>query len=264
MRYISCILILLILIGCVPVTDKFVNDGSLPDRTNSIDILRDDIVKYGGVTITNNVIVVGRVTSADSEDNFYGSVVVEDESGAVEVMVGTSNLEALYPEGLCVALYLQGCYADYSRGVLQVGSEAPEYEYYRVGNLMSPQRRDSVIRRSFDVRPIAPMECTIAELHRSMCGRLVKIKGVALDDSSSIDALTGEGLSRAIWRGYSMFRDAQGDSIAVYTSDYARYAEHRIPTDSVDIVGILQWDKYRASEECYYLKMRYEADCTLR
>lgn len=263
MRYILYIPIILILIGCQRVTDKFVIDGTLPAPTCDIAALRNDIVKVGGVTILDNVIVVGRVTSSDGDDNFYGSLVVEDESGAVEVMVGTSNLAARYPEGVLIALRLKGCYADYSRGVLQVGSEAPEYEYYRVGNLMSPERVDNVVVRSLDVKPIEPLQTTIAELRSSMCGRLVKLYGLCLMDSSSVDAIDGEELGRAIWCGYSMFRDSSGDTIAIYTSDYARYAEHRIPTDSVNIVGILQRDKYRSGKECYYLKMRYETDCTL-
>ena len=263
MRYRLYILILFILIGCQRITYKFVIDGELPIPNCYISTLRDNIVRVGGVTIRDNVIVVGRVTSSDSEDNFYGSLVVEDESGAVEVMIGSSNLTARYPEGLLVALRLKGCYADYSRGVLQVGSEAPEYEYYRVGNLISPERVDDVVVRSLDVEPIQPMQTSIAELQSSMCGRLVELRGLSLMDSSSIDTLVGEELSRAIWRGYSMFRDACGDTIAIYTSDYARYAEHRIPHDSVNIIGILQRDKYRGGSECYYLKMRYEADCTL-
>ena len=263
MRYILYIPIILILIGCQRVTDKFVIDGELPIPNCYISTLRDNIVRVGGVTISNNVVVVGRVTSSDSEDNFYGSLVVEDESGAVEVMIGSSNLTARYPEGLLIALRLKGCYADYSRGVLQVGSEAPEYEYYRVGNLISPERVDDVVVRSLDVEPIEPIQTSIAELRSSMCGRLVELRGLSLMDSSSIDTLYGEELSRAIWRGYSMFRDACGDTIAIYTSDYARYAEHRIPHDSVNIIGILQRDKYRGGSECYYLKMRYEADCTL-
>ena len=226
-------------------------------------MLREDIVGTGGVVITQDVVVVGRVTSADSEDNFYGSVVVEDESGALELMIGTSNLSARYPEGLRVALRLRGCYADYSRGVVQVGSRAPEYEYYRVANLASQQRVDEVVVRSLDVEPIAPLQTTIAGLQRSMCGRLVELRGLGLMDSSSIDTHAGEELNRAVWEGYSMFRDARGDSIALYTRDYARYAEKRIPTDSVSIVGILQWDSYREGDECYFLKMRYEADCTL-
>lgn len=263
MLRICTILIMIMLIGCQRVTDKFIIEGDLPLSTNSIATLRDGIVKSGGVTITDDIIVVGRVTSADSEDNFYGSLVVEDESGAVEVMIGTSNLTARYPEGLLVALNLMGCYTDYSRGVLQVGSESPEYEYYRVGNLLSPERVDSVVVRSLDVEPIVPTHTTIAELHRSMCGRIVQVRGLCLVDSSSIDTLAGERLDRATWQGYSMFKDGDGDSIAVYTRDYARYAEHRIPIDSVNIVGILQWDSYREGEECYFLKMRYEADCTM-
>lgn len=262
MRHALSILMMFFLIGCNKAADKFVIDGTLPTRTNNIAILRESIVKYGGVVIGEDVVVVGRVTSADVEDNFYGSLVVEDESGALEVMVGTSNLSARYPEGLRVALRLKGCYADYSRGVLQVGAQAPQYEYYRVDNLASPERVDSVVVRSLDVEPITPLSTTIAELCSSMCGRLVKIRGLGIADSSSIDTLQGERLERAIWGGYAMFRDACGDTIAVYTRDYARYAKHHIPSDSVDIVGVLQRDKYREGDECYFLKMRYETDCT--
>ena len=264
MRHILSTIMIFVLIGCHKVTDKFVFEHSLPVSTNSIAHLRDSYVGVGGVTIVDNVVVVGRVTSTDSEDNFYGSVVVEDESGAVEVVIGTVNLDADYPLGLRVALRLQGCYADYSRGVLQVGSKPSVYDYLSVGNLASPERVDSVVLRSVDVEPIVPHQTTIADLQGSMCGRLVEIQGLMLMDSSSVDTLAGEDLSRAVWRGYSMFRDAVGDTIAVYTRDYARYAEHRIPADSVNIVGILQRDKYRGGEECYYIKMRYEADCTMR
>ena len=256
-------ILLFTLIGCQKVADKFVIEGSLPAATNSIATLRNEIVRLGGFVIEEDIVVVGRVTSSDSEDNFYGSVVVEDSSGAVEVMIGTSNLTARYPEGLLVALRLRGCYVDYSRGVLQVGSEAPKYESYRVGNLLSPQRVDSVVVRSGDVEPIAPRQTTIAQLRGSMCGSLVQLRGLSLVDSSTIDTLAGEQLSRATWGGYAMFKDAAGDSIAVYTSPYARYAEHRVPEDRVNIVGIVQWDNYRDGDECYFLKMRYEADCTL-
>ena len=263
MLRICTILIMTMLIGCQRVTDKFVIEGKLPEASNIIASLRDDIVMAGGFTISEDIVVVGRVTSADSEDNFYGSLVVEDGSGAVEVMIGTSNLTARYPEGLLVALRLMGCYADYSRGVLQVGSQIAEYDYPSVGNLASLERTDEVVVRSLDVEPVKPLRTTISELNGTMCGRLIEVCGLSLNDSSSIDTLAGEGLDRAKWQGYSLFKDAKGDSIAVYTRDYARYAEHRIPTDSVNIVGILQRDSYREGEECYILRMRYEADCTL-
>lgn len=263
MLRIYTILMMTMLIGCQRVADKFVYEEQLPTVTNTIASLREDVVMAGGFTITDDIVVEGRVTSSDIEDNLYGSLVVEDDSGAVEVRIGSVNLSARYPEGLLVALRVMGCHADYSYGVLQIGSEAPEYEMYGVGNLASPERVDAVVVRSADVKPIEPQQCSISELRRTMCGRLVEVRGLCLTDSSSIDTLAGEGLDRARWQGYSLFKDARGDSIAVYTLDYARYAEHRIPTDSVNIVGILQWNSYRDGEECYLLRMRYEADYTL-
>ena len=263
MRHILSITVIFLLIGCQRVTDKFVMEGDIPAPTNTISQLRDIYVGVGGVTLSEDIVVVGRVTSADSEDNFYGSLVVEDESGAVEVVIGTPNLEADYPLGLRVALQLLGCYADYSRGVLQVGSRVSESERFRVGNLASPQRVDAVVRRSGDVAPVVPQQMAIADMRGSMCGRLVEVRGLRLMDSSSIDTLAGEELDRAVWCGYSMFRDSRGDTIAVYTRDYARYAEHRIPSDSVNIRGILQRDGYRGGDECYYIKMRYEEDCSI-
>ena len=263
MRCSLAILIISMLIGCQKVTDKFVLEDDIPLRTTSIALLQSRYVGVGGVVLEDDIVVVGRVTSADSDANFYGSMVVEDESGAVEVVMGTYNIEADYPPGLRVALCLKDCYADYSRGVLQVGAKAKEYDRFKVGNLASPQRIDEVVRRSDDVAPVVPERYDIASLHRGACGRLVEVRGLRLADSSSIDTLAGEELARAVWRGYAMFKDSAGDSIAVYTRDYARYAERRIPQDSVNIVGILQWDAYRGGEECYYLKMRYEEDCTL-
>ena len=263
MRLAAYIILIFILVGCHGATDKPIITPAVPESTNTIAQLRDRIVGIGGVGITNDVVVGGRVVAADGENNNYGSIIVEDDSGALELMIGLSYLEAVYPVGLYVSLRLKGCYADYSRGVLQVGRKAPEYEHYAVGNLASWVECDKVVVRSVDVAPVEPMPLTIPECRTNMCGRLIEIRGLRLVDSSSVDTLAGDELGRAIWEGYSMFKDRNGDSIAVYTRSNARYAKFRIPTDSVSIVGTLQRDSYRGGKECYYLKMRYERDCSI-
>lgn len=263
MRLVAYITLISILVGCHGATDKPIIIPDVPARTNTIAQLRDNIVGVGGVDIREEIVVGGRVVAADGENNNYGSIVVEDECGAIEVMIGLPYLEAIYPVGLYVALRLKGCYADYSRGVLQVGRRRPDYEYYSVGNLAYWSECDKVIARSKDVAPVEPMPLTISECRQNMCGRLIKIQGLRLVDSSSVDTLAGDDLRRAIWEGYSMFKDRNGDSIAVYTRPDARYAKLRIPSDSVTIVGTLQKDSYRGSDECYYLKMRYERDCSI-
>lgn len=263
MRFASLIALVFIFVGCQRATDTPIITPHVPEVNTTIAMLRRDIVGVGGVDIWDNIVVGGRVVSADSEGNYYGSIVVEDGSGAVEVMLGMANLESIYPVGLYVALRIYGCYADYVRGVLQIGVKQPQYEYYGVGYLSSREECDRVVVRSTDVDVVEPMTTRISEFSETMCGRLVRVRGVKLMDSSSVDTLAGDVLESAVWRGYSLFKDAQGDSVALYTSSYAQYSNMRIPQDSVTIVGVLQRDSYRGGAECYYLKMRYATDCTI-
>jgi hypothetical protein len=65
---------------------------------------------------------------------------------------------------------------------------------------------------------------------------------------------------QGIWNGYQIFTDDNGQNIAVYTSEYADYAQKPLPSTSVSITGILQYGKVEG-EEYYIIKMRDEKDC---
>ena len=109
---------------------------------------------------------------------------------------------------------------------------------------------------------LSPARLRIAELEKLMCGRLVEIDSLCLCASTSIDTLKGERLEDARWSGYSLFRDSRGDSIAVRTRSYARFAEQSIPRDTISLRGIVEWGSYYGTNECYHIVMRYEDDCS--
>lgn len=252
---------LMMLVGCNNSADKSHITSHLDMATTSIASLREG-VGHSGATIYEDIVLRGRVTSSDSADNIYHRIYVEDDSSAVEVLMGVNLLDALYPEGLDVALHLKGCRVGYHRGVLQVGMEAIGGDSNGVGYIDSREGIDRVVRRGVDVEPRVPLDVEIASLCDDMCGRLVRIRGVVAVASSSIDTLAGETLDDAVWRGNALFKSLSGDSIAVYTSSSARYADARLPLSVLDITGILEWGKYGASsKECFHLKMRYEEDC---
>lgn len=254
----------LLFVGCYNSADKVVvSNNELPQRTTTIEQLRTSVGNKAYYPIDEDVVIVGRVTSSDSDDNFYGSIVVEDQSSAIEVMVGLNTLSATYPEGLLVALRLNGCMAGLRRGVLQVGADDDTGTAGDILALGTREAAERVIVRSTDVEPIAAQTTTIAELRKEMCGRLLRIEHLTLHSSTSIDTLAGENIADAQWQGYSYFFDNNGDSIAVYTSSYARYADTRIPTQPQAITGILQYAKYNGGKECYQLKMRYGTDATV-
>ena len=257
----TIILLLLTLVGCYNSTDKSHIMPTLHDPTTTIAALRKN-VGVRGTTITEDIVLRGRVTSSDAEDNIYRSIFVEDDTAAVEVLLGLSSLDAHYPEGLEVALHIKGCRLDYLRGVLQVGSEAIGGGMNTVDYINSREGADRVVRRGSDVTPREAMQVDITDLSEDMCGRLVRIDGVMAAHSTSIDTLEGQTMADALWRGSALFKTADGDSIAVYTSNYARYADAPLPLSEVSLTGILEWGAYgRSSEKCYHITMRYEDDC---
>lgn len=232
--------------------------------TTTIEHLRTRIVGSGGVVLRDSITVSGCVISSDADDNFYRTFIVDDGTGAVELMAGLYGLDRLYPLGTRVMLHLRGCYADYGYGVLQVGRKAEAYESYGVDYLGSREALDRVVERGSEVEAIVAEHRFISELSEADLGRLVHIRSLHLVDSSSIDTLLGDTLDDAVWRGYALFKSDNGDSIAVYTRNYATFAGHPIPRGELSISGILQWGKYDGRRECYQLKMRYEQDCIYR
>lgn len=232
----------------------------LKERTTTIEQLHFRAEANRAVTITDDIIVSGRITSSDIDGNFFRSLIIEDESGAMELLIKEYDLSTTYPEGLRVALHLKGCAIGYNMGILQAGVKSPDYDYYEIGYLETKQSINRVVRRSTDVAPITPRRCSIADIGRDDCGRLVRIDDLSLRHTTSIDTLQGMTLNDATWQGYALFFDERGDSIAVYTSPDARFAKHNIPTTPLAITGIVQWCSYNDGEECAHLKMRYAID----
>ena len=257
------VILCFVLVGCYNAADESRIAHTLPLKTSTIANLKEHIVGTHASLIEDDVVVVGRIISSDRDDNFYRTIVVDDGTGAVEVMMGIAPLAADYLEGLKVALRLKGCYMGYQRGVAVVGTRAAEYESSDVGYLASREAVDRVVVRSDDVEVQMPRCVAIGELTMGDCGRLIRVDGLHLVATTSVDTLAGEMLADARWRGYALFKSEVGDSIAVYTRDYARFAEDAIPLDEVSLSGIVEWAKYNGGRECYQLKMRYAEDCVV-
>ena len=259
MRGVLITILMLTVFGCNNPKEPVI-EGDITPRTATIATLRQQIGTVSGRTIDHNVIVQGRVTSSDKDGNFYRSLVIEDESGAMEIMVGLYDLYTLYPEGTLLSLNLKGCATDYDYGILRAGAKAHAYDSYDVTYISSREDIDRVIERSRDVAPIEPRHTTISELSNRACGELIRIEGLELRHTTSIDTLQGMTLADATWRGYALFFDTMGDSIAVYTSENSRFAKSSIPTTPISITGILQHGPYNGGKECLQLKMRYATD----
>ena len=199
------------------------------------------------VIIDQDIIIGGYVTSSDKASNFHRTFMIEDASGGAEIMAGLYDLHNIYPEGYYIAANLNGCAIGEQLGVMQIGMPAASYSYYPTDYFASRAVIDKYIKRYNLRRDIAPLPLTIEELTPSHCGRLVNIGRLTATE-------------QGIWSGYQIFTNDSGQNIAVYTSEYADYAQKTLPSGRVSITGILQYGKVEG-EEYYIIKMRDEKDC---
>ena len=135
--------------GCYDTAPPPDVESPLPRANCGMATLRE---LYDGRTrpIEDDLIVVGRITSADADGNFYKSFTVEDGQGAVEVMAGLTRLDASYPEGAAVAIRLRGCALGCSRGVMQIGRMPAPGSSYATDYFPV---RASLFRRSLAICP---------------------------------------------------------------------------------------------------------------
>lgn len=199
-------------------------------------------------TIREDMVVTGRVVSSDEGGNFYRTLVIEEATGALELMIGMDYLYRTYPVGSLLSVRLQGLAIDEYNGVLRVGLRPESWDYRTTAYMSHQAVVDSYIRRSTNLSKISPERVAVGELTQRLCGHLVRVEGLRSDDQATVWA---EG----DYTCYRKFRDARGDSLYVQTSPYARFADQMMPASEVAIEGVLYYGAVSGSRKAFIIKI---------
>lgn len=247
LRHILTILLLL-LGGCF-------DNHSTPDcepfsaQANTSIAHLQQLCKGGCYTITSNMVCVGRVTSSDYEGNFYRSMVIEDGTGGAEIKLGIYSIDKQYPVGLMVAVDLKDTAIVSDNGVVQVG--LPPQSFDNAPREFEAQEIiDRHITRSNSIEVIAPLQCDIASLDTSLCGRFVRI-----------EELRHSPLPDKEEKNYYRFTDSNSNEVYLYISSYADFADMEIPSFDVSVQGILYHEAVGLGvNRQYVIKPRFADD----
>ena len=238
--------------GCYDRFDEPQHEDAEHEANISIAALHD-FWRGKAVTINENMIIGGRVTSSDRAGNFYRTFTILDATGGAEILAGPTNLFNSYPIGCYVNIYLKGCAIDEENGVLQVGLMAEEYDYAALSYLQSKVNLDKHITRDSTIQEAEIPVLYCNELNEDICGCPVTIKNLrctaTTDDSGK-------------WSGYARFEDPFGNPVYTYTSDYANFASETIPGTEVALTGIVQFGTVPQAGRHFILKMRSREDCS--
>lgn len=199
-------------------------------------------------TIRENMVVAGRVTTSDKGGNFFRTLVIEEATGALELMIGMDYLYRTYPVGTLLAVRLQGLAIDEYNGVLRVGLQPSEWDYRTTSYMSHAAVVDKYVYRANSVVEPTPERLLAGELTKRLCGRLVTVEGVQVDDKATTWA---DGR----YTCYRKFRDTQGDTVYVQTSPYARFATQKLPEGEVALTGVLYYGAVEGSRKAFIIKM---------
>jgi hypothetical protein len=213
----------------------------------------------GNFTITDNIIVAGRVVSSDVAGNFYNTFFIEDATSGIEIMAGMPDLDATYRPGQRVVVRARGLAVGWSNGVMQLGLPPEAGSGFSTAYFYHPVVIGRYVSRGRDVAEVEPLEIEVRELSDELCGRLVTIADLSLDPRET--ATSWAVTEPTPTTGYRKFytSDLQ-DSVTVTTSGYAHFADKPLPTTPVTLTGILLYGKGGSSKEHFILKPRSEKD----
>lgn len=182
----------------------------------------------GGTDLPEGTIVGGTVTTSDSSGNFYKMLVIQQDGTPLAVLTGTYDTYTAYRPGEHVVLLLDGLRLGLRDGMLSVG--APEPNFPKGIDYIAS---DAVLRRimtrsTLPAKPVDTLELTVPEVKASHAGRLVRVNGGHFTQGG-----------KHTWSGEQTFADDYGNTLKVYTSPYASFADNPLPEGVVELTGIV-------------------------
>lgn len=198
---------------------------------------------YPGVpkTIRSEISIEGRIVANDRWGNFYKTLVIQDETGGIEVKLDASNLHETYACGEMVRINCNGLTVGAYGGSVQLGTVSAD-PAYETGYI--PENRISsvvVLENGQSGEPLT-VDLTIARISDPQFNAVryvncdVRVSGVQFVES---------GEATLVWAGADSEEktliDGNGNTLVVRTSRFASFAEDILPSGSGTVRGIFGW-----------------------
>ena len=219
-------------------------------------------------TITEDEVIHGWVTSSDESHNIYKTLYIVDESGAgLSISINQNNLYQDYAIGQEIVLPMKGYWVGKYNGQQQVGY--PQW-YAPISAWETTFLPQSVWESLVELNGFPDPERAELQPATVNMGDFVEkydaetllgyqSKLVRLEDVKFVDAYGQTPYTEQSSATARMIQDKDGNLLGVYTSNYANFASQPLPTDRVDIVGLLSTRGYT-----WQLMLRDISDVTIR
>lgn len=225
------------LLGCSEPRDFTLGENETDDASWA-DVVSIAHVKslYRGypLRIEDEVEIRGVVTANDRYGAYRYTLVIQDETGGIEIKTGGDELYTIYPIGQEIRVRCQGLVLGDYGGVVSLGT-ASEDEVYENGFIPEAERF-RYLKKTDEIMLVYPVTLRISEATAGRVGTYV-----AFDEVQFIDTEIGFSWSEADSDTDRHLVDRSGDTLLVRTSHNANFAAWTLPEGSGYIEGILSY-----------------------
>lgn len=187
------------------------------------------------LTITEDIIVSGKVVADDESGNFFEQLVIQDATGGISVKINGSNLFNSYPIGRTVYLKCKGLILGDYNDLIQIGGAMDNSGSTPALDGIPVTLLETYLFKGCDFTTLAPTTVTLTQLNNTYQNKLVTIEGVEFDGASQgqtwANAVTLSSVNLTI-------EDCNGFSLIVRSSGYSSFASDVVPSGNGSITGI--------------------------
>ncbi len=182
---------------------------------------------------TDTFIVKAVVVSSDEGGNFYKTMVVQDETAALEIQINNSGLYADYPVGQTVYIKCNGLVVGNYHGIYQIG-----WIYEGSVGRIDGHFLDRYLFKDGMPKEVTPVEITSPAgiIDGNVC-RLVRIRNCEFASDAIGKPWSEEALTTS--HTISKINDLSVSDLVVRTSNYAKFRKQLVPGGKGDLIGIL-------------------------
>jgi len=186
--------------------------------------------------IPDEFIIEGIVIADDSQDNFYKSIIVQDSTGGITILLDGFGLYNSYPAGTKLFVKLKDLWlGDYAK-MIQLGAGVDRSDPAFPGLIAIPQPLfDRYIVKGSINNPMVPKPVRIDELNDSLQSCLVKI-----NDVEFAPADTGKPYGDAVNKlsVNNIIKSCNGGSAYLRTSGFAGFAATKTTRGNGSITAV--------------------------
>lgn len=218
------------------------NFENLTAATHSIAQLKERYQEGKFNPINDEIIIHGIVTANDQSGNFYQSIILQDATGAIPILIDGYNHYTSYPLGRALAIHTKNLYIGDYGGSVQLGAGIDSSLSYRLSLAPIATRfKDSIIEKgSFNnnVQPYFIQPSTLNEDSLWLLqNRLIQLNNYefAISDSGKTFADPSKQTSAITY----VIENCEGEKITIRNSSYSSFAGKQLPLKNGTITGIL-------------------------